>query len=206
VQYQLIKYREVTMKTAVILAGGISRRMGYDKQLIEYGDDKLLVMQVNKLKSMFDRILIVSNNHIIDDWDFPCSVEIVSDVMKGYGPLGGIYTATHHVQGWFYLIACDMPNIDLAFIQWLYQQPYTLKDVVVSKYGDWIEPFHGLYNSCLKETLGAYLRSGGRSIHKFVENHRVLYLEEAAVREWTPDWLLFDNINTKEDLERQTVI
>lgn len=189
------------MTTAVILAGGASRRMGFDKQTLIIHEQRLINNQIKLLLQRFDHVLIISNNQEL----LPeCSerVAIVPDMVHGYGPIGGLFTAMHHLEGMFYVVACDMPNVDLDYIDYLRKHITASTQGVITRYGDWIEPFHGFYSKSMKENLKVYLDKGQRSIHQFLLQHPIVYIPEEKARVFSPDWLLFDNINTKEDLLR----
>lgn len=187
--------------TGVILAGGKSSRMGYDKQLLCVDEERLILHQVKFLSQRCDHILIVSNNLLLKHMTFPVPVQIVKDVIPGLGPIGGVFTAMHYCNGMFYLMACDMPHMSLDYMDYMISQARGMQ-AVVTRFGDWIEPFHGLYHSDLRGALEGYLKTGRRSIHHFLKQQDVYYIPEATARKYTPNWYLFDNINTREDLRR----
>ena len=54
--------------SAVILAGGNSRRMGKNKALLELGSETMIERVVNSLRSIFNEIIIVTNN----PEEYPC--------------------------------------------------------------------------------------------------------------------------------------
>lgn len=47
--------------TAIILAGGKSSRMGFDKQFLKLDERRLMDSLIHKLESEFDEIIIVTN-------------------------------------------------------------------------------------------------------------------------------------------------
>lgn len=188
------------MSTAVILAGGESRRMGYDKQYLCINHERIIVHQVNVLSTCFDNIMIISNNHLSDHLKHHPKVEIHSDILKHYGPLGGIHAALKYsMDEHVFVVACDMPNIDVTYIRHMkaYLKDY---DGVVTAYGNWIEPFHGFYGKSMMNTIEKYLKGGKRNITDLLAKHHVYYVPEVIAREFTPNWQLFDNINSRDDL------
>lgn len=188
------------MSTAVILAGGKSSRMGFDKQYLCINHERIIVHQINVLSTCFDTIMIISNNHLSDHLKNHPKVEIHKDIMKYHGPLGGIhaglkYSRDEHI----FVTACDMPNISTAYIHHMKAYLNTYEGVVTS-YGNWIEPFHGFYGKSMVRSIEKYLKSGKRNITDFLVMHHVFYISEAMARRYTPDWQLFNNINSRDDL------
>ena len=73
------------LKTAVILAGGRSTRMGFDKQLIKIDDRFLIEILVEKLSHEFDEIIIISNDHsVYSNMKFESNVIIEKDIINGF--------------------------------------------------------------------------------------------------------------------------
>ena len=103
--------------TAVILAGGKSTRMGFDKQQLKIGNKIIAEYIADKLSNDFSQIIVVSNKpHLYEN----TGLFVVEDEIKGYGPLAGLYTGlTYSKSKFIYLIACDMPNISLEFIRYM---------------------------------------------------------------------------------------
>ena len=52
----------------VVLAGGKSKRFGEDKSEVKLGDKTLLEHTLDKIKSKFNTIIIVSNTKIIKNY------------------------------------------------------------------------------------------------------------------------------------------
>ena len=72
----------------VILAGGKSKRFGQEKSQVKLGDKTLLEHSLSKLRSKFDKILIVTNNNTIKNYT------TINDCIDGQlGPLVGVLSA-----------------------------------------------------------------------------------------------------------------
>ena len=72
----------------VVLAGGKSKRFGEDKSEIKLGSKTLLEHTLDKIKSKFNKIIIVSNNEIVKDYI------TIKDCIEGQlGPLVGALSA-----------------------------------------------------------------------------------------------------------------
>ncbi|MCH4889053.1 molybdenum cofactor guanylyltransferase [Acidaminobacter sp. JC074] len=188
------------MSTAAILAGGQSKRMGFDKQVLMIGQEAIIEHQIAILEKHFDQIMIISNNHLSDRFLSHEKVVVYEDILKGYGPLGGIHSALKHAYDpYVFIVACDMPEIDEDYLLYMESQLEGY-EASVTCYGDWIEPFHAFYHKALTLSIEKYLLKGYRNISSLLRQHQVNYIAESVARDYSPDWSLFDNINTKEDL------
>jgi len=188
--------------TAVILAGGNSTRMNFDKKYLEINEEYLMNKNVNILLRYFENVVIISNDLKLNKFDFPFNVKVYKDDIRGCGPLGGIYTAINNINTDFiYVLACDMPNINVNYINYLKDIVNEFNvDGVVTRFGDWIEPFNGIYSKTLLEDMKKYLNSGRKSIFGFIENEEFYYVEEIIARKFSPNWKMFENYNTELDL------
>ena len=128
--------------TAAILAGGKSKRMGFDKQRICVNDKYLIDLLYEELNELFEHVIIVSNSpQIYSDRPY----HVVSDEIEYGGPLTGIHKALKESQSEFvFITACDMPNLNHELIT-LMKSRLNQGDYCgsVSMLGEWIEPFHG---------------------------------------------------------------
>ena len=103
---------------AVILAGGKSKRFGQDKSQIKLGDKTLLEHTLYKIKSKFNKILIVTNNNKIKDYT------TINDCIDGQlGPLVGVLSAMKWIKknkysyNWVATFPCDTPFFNISIIE-----------------------------------------------------------------------------------------
>lgn len=186
--------------TAVILAGGKSSRMGFDKQFLEINNERLMKVVIAKLKNEFNEIIIVTNKP--EEYrDFNC--KIISDKIKGMGPLSGIHAGLIESSSeYIYVMACDMPNVNLQYVRYLKGIIEKLDiDVCVTMSRDGIEPFHGFYSKKLIDKIEEYLSSNRRSLNGLILISNAYLVEEEKAREFSPDLSMFLNLNTEKDLE-----
>ena len=76
---------------AVVLAGGKSQRFGSDKSQVKLGNKMLIDYILTEIIDLYKDILIVTNEPIkfLDS----NKISTTSDIKKGLGPLGGVYSA-----------------------------------------------------------------------------------------------------------------
>ncbi|MDR2015693.1 MAG: molybdenum cofactor guanylyltransferase [Azoarcus sp.] len=93
--------------TALIFAGGDSRRMGREKLSLQLGGQSLLQRALDLTRPLFSSIL-VSVRHLRDDIDAPQ----VCDEIPGAGPLAGLCAGLQHATThWVFAVAGDMPYL-----------------------------------------------------------------------------------------------
>ncbi|SHJ52428.1 molybdopterin-guanine dinucleotide biosynthesis protein A [Dethiosulfatibacter aminovorans DSM 17477] len=185
--------------SAIILAGGKSSRMGYNKELIMIDEKRIVNYQIEALHGIFDEIIVVTKNREFYN-DLDCRA--VSDIIEDKGPFGGIHAGLVASRSKYsYVMACDMPVINTAYINFMKKNIYQ-KDVdgCMTLYGDHIEPFNAFYSKNIVMDIEEYLYGGGYSIHKLVKTLKFIYIEENKARRFSPNWEMFINFNTREDI------
>ncbi|MDC0611444.1 molybdenum cofactor guanylyltransferase [Vibrio sp.] len=90
--------------SGVVLAGGLSSRMGRDKSQLEWNGESLLQHSYKVLAASYCHYIYVSNNR----------GEGIQDRYLECGPLGGIDATLSQMsnQGWLTVLPVDMPLID----------------------------------------------------------------------------------------------
>ena len=184
--------------TGVVLAGGKSTRYGTNKAFVEIQGIRLVERTIRVMGSVFERLLIVTNTP--DEFAY-LDLPMVEDLIKGFGPLGGIYTGLEAIDdeaGFF--VACDMPFLRENFLRHM----VSLRgdhDAVVPRVRWMVEPLHALYGKKCLPAIRESIHSREYQILKFFQKIKVRYVEEEEIRRVDPDLKSFFNINRPEDLE-----
>ncbi|WP_392886316.1 molybdenum cofactor guanylyltransferase [Eubacterium limosum] len=191
-------------KTAAILVGGKSTRMGKDKKNLVISGKALLQSIIDQLAALFDEIIIVgcSEDEIVGIHGI---TGVYPDILDISASLTGIYTALLYSQSdYVYVTACDMPNYDLAFIRHMMTllEENPDKKGCVTCYKEWIEPFNAFYSRDLLPSAEHFLKSGRKSVFHYLSRENIYYIAEKDARAYTPDWSLFCNLNTPGDLTK----
>ncbi len=182
----------------VILVGGKGKRLGKNKALISIDGESVLRKTVFLLEEIFETVpLLIGDNSEING--FP----VIPDVVKGAGPLGGLYTAFLHTDAKFiFLTACDMPFIKRELLIAMKEKLPPCCDVFVPYYRGFTEPLFAFYSRRLlgsvEEIISLKKYFPVRKIFSFA---KVLYFDEREIVKYDPEFLTFININTKEDYE-----
>ncbi|MFM8246313.1 MAG: molybdenum cofactor guanylyltransferase MobA [Burkholderiaceae bacterium] len=185
--------------TAVILAGGMARRMGgVDKGLQLINGRPMVQHVLQRLQPQVGKVLINANRHL-DEYQrlgLPLCADVVSDYA---GPLAGIHAALMQTSTPYLLsVPCDSPLIPLDLVSRLSS---ALADhqadaaVVVTGDGNQRQrhPVFLLLKTELQHSLEQYLESGQRKVDDWLFSLNcvdVSFDDEGA----------FMNLNTPEDI------
>lgn len=144
--------------SAVVLAGGQSRRMGRDKAWIQFRGLSLLQRQAGLARSLSPERTFISGR---PDTDYAAlGVEVLLDRQPGCGPLGGIETALDACESPLLLvIAVDMPNLDRAWLADLLAAT-TDQRGRIPRHGTRIEPLAAVYPKSALATVRSLLARG----------------------------------------------
>ena len=191
--------------TAVILAGGQSRRLGRDKAVEPFAGEPLIrrvIRRASEAVSAHHVVVVVADADRAAELPLDDDHLVAVDVFPDCGSLGGIYTGLNaSPTQWSLVAACDMPFLSAPLLSHL----ASLRDgfdAVVPVVDGRPEPTHALYTRRCLPPIEARLRAGQLKISGFFDDVAVRYVPENDIREFDPDLLSFFNINRPEDLAR----
>ena len=177
--------------TAIVLAGGSSKRMGQDKSLLFVDNLPMIEKIVRQLTGHFREIIIGAND--IEKYRF-LNLPVVPDLEKGKGPLMGIYsTLLHSKYEINFVVACDIPDLNMDYITELIREA-KCHEIVMPTWGDdKFEPLFAVYNKSILDQVKKLLENGERKISLLFESSDVKYLPMPDAGKW------YKNLNTMED-------
>ena len=192
-----------TGASAIVLAGGMSRRLGRNKALEDVGGQPLILRVLDKLAEVADDAVVVVNDaKRAGELPLPGSVKVVIDCYAGSGPLGGIYTGLSACsQEWGLVAACDMPFLNAMLWEDILARRRG-HDAVVPVLDSRPEPTHAAYSKACLPRIEERLKADDLKIARFFDEVRVAWTPQARVEELDPGRLSFFNVNTQEDLDR----
>jgi molybdopterin-guanine dinucleotide biosynthesis protein A len=162
--------------SAVILAGGESRRMGRDKAWVELDGQPLLKLAVEKVRHLGVQEVFISGRSGVDYSALKCPV--LFDLEPGLGPLSGIEHALRAASSPLVLVlAVDLPHMATAFLRKLVAKCDRLTGVV-PKLNDRLEPLAAIYPRRCHALAFDFLVRPRRAVCDFA--HRCV--QERAVR------------------------
>ena len=186
--------------SAVVLAGGASRRMGRDKRLLPWGEDAdgrprtLLQSVIDSLAAVADDVIVVAN-----DQPVVAGARVVPDAIPGAGSLGGILSgveAARHDR--VFVAAADMPFLHAALVRDLLDR-LEGHDAVVPVVDGRPEPLHAVYGRAVAPAARSQIERGQLKIAMAFRGLDVLWVPEADLRLLDPGLRSFRNVNTPED-------
>jgi molybdopterin-guanine dinucleotide biosynthesis protein A len=183
--------------TGFILLGGKSSRYGSNKAFVEIEGVRLVDRVARVMKSIFHRIVLLTNTP--EEYAF-LETPMVEDLIKGLGPMGGIYTGLMTLSdeaGFF--VACDMPFLSESLIRHMVDVRDDF-DIVVPRMDWMLEPLHALYSKKCLPVIHEAIGQDQHQILKCFAELRVRYVDEEELRLWDPELRSFFNINKPQDL------
>lgn len=144
--------------SAVILAGGESKRMGRDKAWVEFGGKPLVQLAVEKVRQLCIKEIFISGRACEDYSALKCPV--LFDLEPGFGPLGGMERGLHECSSPLLLVlAVDLPQMTSAFLARMQLACDRLTGVVPKLNGE-LEPLAAIYpKRCHAIAFAAIARS-----------------------------------------------
>lgn len=184
--------------TAVILAGGMGRRMGgLDKGQIQLNHKPLIEWVIDAIRPQVKTILINANrNHdAYADYGFP----VLHDSFADYqGPLAGFAVGMQAATTPFIVtMPCDGPLLAPDLVKRLTQTLQAKQaEIAVAHDGERLQPVYALLPVSLLPSLNAFLDSGERKIDRWYSQHSL------ALTDFSDSPSTFLNINTPADRQK----
>jgi molybdenum cofactor guanylyltransferase len=183
--------------TAVVLAGGNSRRMGQDKSLIDIQGRPMIERVCDQLRGHLDDILVSANDPA--KYAF-LDLTVVPDRLAGMGPMMGLASsleaASHDL---VLVVACDLPDINLPLAHRMLALARNYEVVVprirstsADRASPLLEPLFAVYRRSIAPTLFDLLESGERRIRSVFDHVRTCYVD-------VDDTTAPINLNTEEE-------
>jgi len=186
-----------TKMAAIILAGGKSIRMGENKAFIEVDGVPIISRIYSLFKELFEEVIIVTNQK---DLFKNLDSRIYTDLVPDKGALGGLYTGIFFSSFQYsFCVACDMPFIKKALVQYLIKNTKD-EDVIVPRTSDGLQPLHAIYSKNCLEPIRKIIERGKYKIIDFYRLVRVRIVEENDFLLLDPFRESFINVNTPEEL------
>ena len=210
------------MRSAVILAGGNSRRLGQEKSLLKFDGKPLICWTAEKLCRVADEVVVVARDEahagrlakVVESFmpmsDAVSAVIFTWDMVPGYGPVAGLYAGMKKARGRFaFATACDLPFLSPRVVDRLFRIAETAKDedcsegAVPVQPGGLFEPLHCVYlREKMQQACERAIKMGERRVHAPLRELAVRSIPVDLLRPLDEELLTFFNLNTRADLER----
>ena len=179
--------------TLLVLAGGMSRRMGRPKPWIEVGDTVLLRYVVERLTAAFSEVMVSFSEP--EQMEQLVPYRVVFDRKRSAGPLAGLEAglmAAHHDV--VFAVGCDMPYVERSTAELAVAAARNC-DAAIPRHDGLFEPVCGAYSKSALHAITGALDAGNFVAHDVADYLDVTWLEGL-------DPAQFESLNTQSDLER----
>jgi len=190
-------YFSIPALNMLILAGGESKRMGEDKAMIKYNNE----VQLDRIIRLAQQLEIkpyLSVRETQLHWGNAFEIEIISDVIKNAGPLGGIVSAMKFKpeDAWL-VVACDLPLLNANHLALLVKNRNSKKCATCFKspMDGGPEPLVTIYEPTSLMPLLAWWAQGNSCPRKMLYNSPVEIIEPN-------DNSVLTNVNTPEERKK----
>jgi len=179
--------------SAIVLAGGRSRRLGIDKSTLTIDGVRLIERVVGALRPHVREVLIGAADPARPEL---AGARTVVDRQPGLGPLMGLASCLAVSRSDRNLVAaCDLPEIPAVLIERLLEEALCAEVSVPREADGNLEPLLAVYRRRLLPDIEHLLERGERRIRPLYSAHRVAYVELRAL-----GLPALPNLNTPQDL------
>ncbi len=193
----------------VLLAGGLSRRMGGgDKSLLDVAGQSMMQHVIDRLSPQVSALAINANG---DPARFEAfGLPVVPDTIDGFvGPLAGVLAGMRWAETlaeparWVVTASTDAPFIPEQLVERLQGEMAREKTAIaLAKSGGHLHPVIGLWPVELADDLEAALRDGVRKVLHWTDRHGIVAVDFPFVSVGSEEIDPFFNANTPEELDR----
>ena len=195
-------------KSAVILAGGFSRRFGSDKALVVLAGKPLVLHVINRVSKAVDEVLVVvSSNDQKNKFETILGekANVIIDKDDSQTPLVGAITGFENAKAEYsLLLPCDTPLVSTQIVQFLLDM-CTNRNAAIPRWPNgYIEPLQAVYHTKFALTAAKTAFAQGKmNMRSMIDNLRgVRYVSTMVLEQLEPDLLTFFNVNTPQDLKK----
>jgi molybdopterin-guanine dinucleotide biosynthesis protein A len=177
--------------TGIILAGGISKRMGTDKRLLEFQGKSFLENAYGLLKPFCEKVFISGNE--IEGVNF----SFIPDRIQNAGPMGGIYSGLEFIQTDLMLvIPVDLPLLTSDVIEYLVNNHHRAFDATVYRFGKHVQPLVGMYDKRILPVIDSKIQNRDYKMQSLFDEIKTQFLDKKNFERY------FFNVNTPEQYRK----
>ncbi len=192
-------YINAVTRSAFILAGGRSTRMGADKAFLDWHGRPLIKHAFALARAVAQDVRLIGSRA-----KFAAYGEVIEDVFPSRGPLAGIHAAlAASTSDLNLMLAVDMPFMEPRFLDYLVAQADGSSAVVtVPKVGEHWQPLCAIYRHEFLAPAEAALRAGRNRIDALFPGLPLRILDNNELERLAFAPAMFDNLNTRKEFEQ----
>lgn len=195
------------MKSAIILAGGLSKRFGQDKGLLLLGGKPLFLHVLEAASNVVDEVLVVVSSATQNEVYKSMGTEarIVTDNRDIQTPLVGAFTGFANALGKYsILLPCDAPFVSRQVASLLLGLCANNDAVIPLWPNGYIEPLQAAYRTeSAWAAANSALEDNKMDMRSLIAHlNTVRYVQTSTLKQIDPRLLTFYNVNTPKKLEK----
>ena len=184
--------------SVAILVGGKSSRMGEPKAWLEI-ENKPIINRTIEIANRITNELIIVSSEDYKPFD-TLKTKIVTDQIKGKGPLMAIFTALQSISNSHCLIlACDLPFITERILIEMGRKIGS-HDAVVPLTNNGFEPLCAIYAQSCSSPIESRINQNKLSVHRMFSELNIYPFTEWS--RFDPSGNIFLNMNTQDDYQK----
>ncbi|WDZ78920.1 molybdenum cofactor guanylyltransferase MobA [Ensifer adhaerens] len=191
---------------AVILAGGLSRRMGSPKSRLSLGGSTMLARIIERLRPQVTNVAVNLNTEPPDG--SIGDLAVIADTVPGFlGPLAGVLTAMRHVAAstpkasHVVVVPTDTPFFPDDLVARLIGALTRRQQIAVAASAGQMHPLFALWPVALADDLESWMKNDPkRRVRAFIERHASVTVDFPVIMTSKGAFDPFFNVNTPADL------
>ena len=191
----------------LVLAGGLSRRMGTNKAMVMLGDAPLLSHVVRRISPQVSDVTINAATHDKGGWAGTFGLPLLPDTLNGHaGPLAGVLAGMRHFRNreaagsHFLTTPADSPFFPDDLVARLCEHVSDNTIIIAASSGQ-LHPVFALWPVALADDLEAWLKNdANRRIRAYLARHVTIGVAFPPVETAKGSLDPFFNINTPDEL------
>ncbi len=183
--------------TGILLAGGLSSRMGEDKSTMLFRGKPLIMYGIEALTPICEKVIISSNLSV---YAFT-GCEVWPDELELQAPVNGLYSCLKRSEThWNIILTCDMPFAGSRLFEYLFEQNQEVDAVIPVHGAGFVEPLCGLYSRNILIDLETRIQMQQYSVLKLLQSIRCRYVNIGPDLEFYRKEM-FSNLNSPADMK-----
>jgi molybdopterin-guanine dinucleotide biosynthesis protein A len=191
------------VRSAIVLAGGKSARMGTPKAMLQFGPTTMLNRVIGELGRGFREIVVVAARADVADFHLDLDgAVVVRDASAHPGPVAALRLGLETIRAdAAFASSCDLPmlraDVALALAAMLDDA-----DAVIPEVNGIAQPLHAVYAKTCVAELRAMEEEGDARLSDLAARINARVVTEEELRGLDADLISFLNINSPSDYER----
>lgn len=183
--------------SGIIMAGGRSSRMKFNKAFAQVGGKPVIQMIIEKFKPLFQEIIIISNEpQLFTSFGLP----IYQDIYPYLGPVGGIHSALVNASNdQMFILGCDMPFMNMQLVEYMLSK-ISDYDSVVPEIDSYLQPLAAVYNRTCLPVFTECLEHDKLKLTLIFSELNALVLKEDELQKFGSVREMFFNVNDPDAL------